>query len=306
MSSEEFEKEKPCNDNCLVFHHGGRIGDCLYAMYTVRKICERDNKKACIRLSLYHGGSWNINTLYDIVDFLLTQPFVCCVKEYTLPENFWEGPLNKDEHGVDYDLHAPERKYNPKDFPLYDSSYGWPGNVNLAERTATYFGIEYDPDETWLDFPSDSGRPYFLPEQSDYVVVHATKRRMGNRLTSFTRLPTILDDRYNLKTIKVRCSNKDSDDSLFEDDAFLTGVVVANYSVTYSLVGLARVLKDALGFIMTCNAPFVLARGLGVPGLVEIESVKECHNNYPLPYYIQPILLQDLRQSRMLFLGTDE
>lgn len=126
----------------LTFHHGGRFGDCLAALYTVKAICERDGKQADLYLSDFQKGNWSLEAAKTLVPFLKTQPYIHDVQvvPWTL--------LN--EHGFDYDLHDAECVENPQDFPEWDGK-SWPSNIHLAKRYAHYFGIPWNPEAIWIE-----------------------------------------------------------------------------------------------------------------------------------------------------------
>lgn len=148
----------------LTFHHGGRFGDCIAALYAVEQLCAREGKKAHIILSDFHAPvGWDEGKARSLLPFLETMPYV--ERATFVPYKLL------DTKGFDYDLHAAEDMMNPQDFPEYDGS-PWPGNVHLAKRYAHYFGFPFNPEHVWIPSVTvASWGPYYD------VVFHAPLRR---------------------------------------------------------------------------------------------------------------------------------
>lgn len=142
----------------LTFAHGGRCGDFIFALKTVKAICERENAKARIFLTDHHEPvGWSKELARSLVPLADYQPFVesCRVGN---PEN------------VDFNLIDAEQDYNPAAFPEWHGK-DWPGNCNIAKRYAVHFGIELD-DKPWLEVPTTTRGLGF--------VFHAPLRRCTN------------------------------------------------------------------------------------------------------------------------------
>lgn len=111
------------------FHHGGRIGDLIYALWTVKKL-----GGGKLYISDYHKGNWDLNIADQVADFVVRQPYIYeieLIKHKELPK-------------VDYDLQKAEDDFNPHMFPYFDKFGPWPGNTLIAERYAVHFGLTFD------------------------------------------------------------------------------------------------------------------------------------------------------------------
>lgn len=134
------------------FHHGGRIGDLTFALYTMKML-----GGGKLYLSDFHRPSWDLEIAGKLVSLLKYQEYV---KEVELIHY-------EDLARVDYDLHDAERDYNREAFPECTEEQ-WPGERNIAKRYAVHFGVEYPPKKPWLRAPKT---------MSVDVTIHAPKRR---------------------------------------------------------------------------------------------------------------------------------
>ena len=53
------------------FHHGGRLGDCLYALYTVKKLGGGE-----VYLSLFHSPGWDEGMAKSLLPLIEYQDYV--------------------------------------------------------------------------------------------------------------------------------------------------------------------------------------------------------------------------------------
>lgn len=72
----------------LSFHHGGRHGDLIYAMWTVKDICKSLDAKAVMKLSPYHFPGWGESAIAQMKPFIDSQEYVDSVELYEIPQAF--------------------------------------------------------------------------------------------------------------------------------------------------------------------------------------------------------------------------
>lgn len=140
------------------FYHGGRIGDLIFALWTMREL-----GGGRLVVSDFHHPNWSLGTAVSMDRLLRHQPYV--------QEVLYTAYRKGLEQQVDYDLHAAEDDHNPQAIPGYDTKSGWPGNANIAARYGVHFGLQYRPADKWLTAPASR------LGQVD-VVVHCPVRRM--------------------------------------------------------------------------------------------------------------------------------
>jgi len=206
-----------------VFHHGGKFGDMIFALYTMKALGGGQ-----LVVSDYHGVNWNLEIAETMRGFLLAQPYIEGV--HFLPHLMATCGCVK----VDYDLQHAEDDKNPEDFPEWHGG-SWPGNCNIRKRYAVHFGVEYDPEATWLTAPRT--------KEVD-VAVHMPQRRSVRSRADWMK---ILD---GLRGLRVAILGEE-------------GLGVDSLLETADYINSAKVF---LGVVSSCNA---LAEGLGKRRLVE-------------------------------------
>ncbi len=120
-----------------VFHHGGKFGDMIFALYTMKALGGGQ-----LVVSDYHGTNWDLEIAETMRSFLLYQSYVEPVVLCSYPHIGL----------VDYDLQHAEDDKNPEAFPEWHGG-SWPGNCNIRKRYAVHFGVDYDPEAVWLTAP---------------------------------------------------------------------------------------------------------------------------------------------------------
>ena len=115
------------------FHHGGRIGDCLFALWTMRAL-----GGGRLVLTNYHKGNWDLNIARSMSRFLISQPYV-----EDIDITYYE-----TRGAIDYDLQNAEDDYNPEVFGMTTTEQ-WPGRALIAQRYAHHFGLKFDG-QPWL------------------------------------------------------------------------------------------------------------------------------------------------------------
>ena len=120
-----------------VFHHGGKFGDMIFALYTMKALGGGQ-----LVVSDYHGVGWSLLIAETMYEFLRGQPYIESVRFVSY----------SDLGAVDYDLQHAEDDKNPEAFPEWHGG-SWPGNCNIRKRYAVHFGVDYDPEAVWLTAP---------------------------------------------------------------------------------------------------------------------------------------------------------
>ena len=202
-----------------VFHHGGKFGDMIFALYTMKALGGGQ-----LVVSDYHGVNWDLKIAETMRSFLLYQQYVESVVLCSYPHI---GLIN-------YDLQHAEDDKNPKDFPEWHGG-SWPGNCNIRKRYAVHFGVDYDPEATWLTAPAT--------KEVD-VAIHIPSHRIVRSAVEWCE---ILD---GLSGLKVMVLGEE-------------GLGVDSLLETADYINSAKVF---LGVVSSCNA---LAEGLGKRRLVE-------------------------------------
>ena len=215
-----------------VFHHGGKFGDMIFALYTMKALGGGQ-----LVVSDYHGVGWSLPIAKTMQGFLLAQDYIEDVQFVPYPVIVGRHTVD----GIDYDLQHAEDDSNPEMFPEWHGG-SWPGNCNIRKRYAVHFGVEYDPEATWLTA---------LRTANVDVAVHIPQRRsLRSRADWMKRLD-------GLRGLRVAILGEE-------------GVGVGNLLETADYINSAKVF---LGVVSSCNA---LAEGLGKRRLVE--QVPDCYN----------------------------
>lgn len=121
------------------FHHGGRIGDLIFALYTMKQLGGGN-----LVISDYHKPNWSLDVARSLDGLLKSQEYINHV--------WYTGHRFLIDYDVSHDLQHAEDDYNPSQFPEWDKKH-WPGNCNIVKRYAVHFGVEYPPREPWLSVP---------------------------------------------------------------------------------------------------------------------------------------------------------
>lgn len=224
------------------FHHGGRIGDMVFALWTMKAL-----GGGKLYVSDYHKGNWSLEIAKSMESFLIAQPYVDSV----------EFVKYQDLPKVDCDLQKAEDDFNPEKFPAFDPSGPWPGNVNIAERYAVHFGLKFDG-EPWLKH-----EPWICFD----IIFHCPLRRSVIR----DRWSDIL---FTLDMISYALAVVGEEDKHY----WLRKLPFSLFSfgdlyTTYRLISSCKVF---VGAVSSCNA---IAEGLGKPTVVE--QADGCFNVRP-------------------------
>lgn len=153
------------------FHHGGRIGDLVFALWTM---CALGGGKLIV--TDFQKGNWSLGIARTMLKFLKAQPYIADVE--VLPYSV-RGP-------IDFDLHEAENDYNPESFPEWNPNGPWPGNANIAMRYALHFDKTFD------------GTPWVVPQEAMIehdVVFHCPIRRSVRTWQDWFAIVTGLQDK---------------------------------------------------------------------------------------------------------------
>jgi len=235
-----------------VFHHGGKFGDLIFALYTMKALGGGQ-----LVVSDYHGVGWSLEIARTMEGFLLAQSYI---------EDVWFQPYTTPGT-VDYDLQHAEDDKNPEAFPEWHGG-SWPGNCNIKKRYAVHFGVEYDPEAIWLT----------APQTKDVdIAVHIPQRRS---LRSRADWMKILD---GLRGLRVAILGEEGlgVDSLLETADYINSAkvflgVVSSCNALAEGLGKRRLVEQADG----CDNVNVGGKmGLSINGLSNqevIEMVETC------------------------------
>lgn len=242
------------------FHHPGRFGDCIYALYTVKALGVGD-----ITLTNFHTPSWGFGHATKLLSFLNYQNYINSAKaiEITGDELLnWRNGQQKPHlvHQIDYDLHDAEKDYNPDKFPEWDGN-SWPGNCHIAKRYAVHFDIQWDPESIWLTAPKTI--------TNLDIAIHAPHRRMAKPVDEWFNLINYLSEHYNI----VILSGHDDYNEWDNVNQTASRVTPDDFLKSSNYINSA---KCFLGVASSCN---VIAEGLKKHRFVELAD--DCHNTYP-------------------------
>ncbi|KKM71714.1 hypothetical protein LCGC14_1427920 [marine sediment metagenome] len=198
-----------------VFHHGGRIGDMIFALYTMKALGGGQ-----LVVSDYHGVNWSLLIAKTMRGFLLAQTYVEAVR--FMPYSALNLPA------INYDLQHAEDDKNPEAFPEWHGG-SWPGNCNIRKRYAVRFRVDYDPEATWLTSPRT--------KQVD-VAVHLPMRRS---VRSGADWNNILDGLSRLKVVIL------GEEGLGTDSLLETADYINSAKVFLGVVSSCNAIAEGLG-----------------------------------------------------------
>ncbi len=196
-----------------VFHHGGRIGDMIFALYTMKALGGGQ-----LVVSDYHGVGWSLEIAETMRSFLLYQSYV---ESVLITPHQYIGLIN-------HDLQHAEDDKNPQDFPEWHGG-SWPGNCNIRKRYAVHFGVDYDPEAIWLTAPRT--------KEVD-VAVHLPMRRS---VRSGADWNNILDGLSGLKVVIL------GKEGLGTDSLLKTADYINSAKVFLGVVSSCNALAEGLG-----------------------------------------------------------
>lgn len=243
------------------FHHGGRIGDLIFALWTMKRL-----GGGKLIVSDYHQGNWSLELASSMVSFLEMQSYI---EEVSVVPYAERGE-------VDYDLQKAETDRNPEAFPDYRPESGWPGNANILRRYAIHFGLDSEYVE-WRKHPTPWLEMDPLKREVD-VAFHCPIRRSVRLWQDWI---LILRALYR-EGIRVEIMGREP--------------IMGN--LNYTLLDSASAIQRAkifLGTVSSCNA---VAEGLGKTRLVE--QAPDCFNVHVDPPSLSINLLSNEEIVRLV------
>jgi hypothetical protein len=234
-----------------VFHHGGRLGDCLYAMYTVMMISNVLQRKAHVILSDYHRGGWSQEAAKSLTPLLLDQWYIGKVTWLSLPEDkrspysFLDfDPLFPDMSfpDVTFNLTRAEGDYNPDKFPEWNG-VNWPGNISIPKRYAAHWDVPWSPDTPWLENSNKIRNPAS-------VVFHLPKHRLTRHESDYVSLINLL------RSKQIKCKVIGSE----EDRHFWRNYINVECG---DFLNVATNIQQSDCFVGCASSCYVVAEGLG-------------------------------------------
>jgi hypothetical protein len=246
------------------FHHGGRLGDCLFALYTIKEL-----GGGRLALSLYQQGGWYKYMIDALLPLIEYQSYIedCgqCDQE--------------DRHQYDVDFVKYENMFNPLMFPEWEGP-DWPGNIHIGKRYAACAGVTWSPGRAWLQAPQT------YVDDLD-IVFHAPMRRCmrdPDRWADIIR--NLCIDEYNIAVIGSKEDIEDWEPRLHSKSDFtyygkkrdfsktgsMTLVIPDNFLQAADYINSAKLF---MGAISSCHA---IAEGLGVWTMCDVHT--DCSEFY--------------------------
>jgi len=216
------------------FHHGGRIGDLIFALWTMKHL-----GGGRLIVSDYHKGNWGLDVAESMRGFLEIQPYI----EKVLTWNYY--PVH--QYSVDYDLQNAEDTFNPESFAEYRAKTGWPGNVNILHRYAVHFDLQAEY-EKWLE----TREPWLVAPVTKQRVDVAFHCPMRRSVRSRDEWMHILNDLWDEELLVAVLGTED--------------FIICRSKDLLESAGWINSAKVFLGTISSCNA---IAEGLGKTRFVE-------------------------------------
>ncbi len=200
-----------------VFHHGGKFGDMIFALYTMKALGGGQ-----LVVSDYHGVGWDLKIAETMRSFLLYQQYVESVALFSYPY------IELYRDSIDHDLQHAEDDKNPEAFPEWHGG-SWPGNCNIKKRYAVHFGVDYDPEAVWLTAPKT--------KEVD-VAVHLPMRRSVRSPTDWKEIL------YGLSRLRVVILGEEG---LGVDSLLETADYINSAKVFLGVVSSCNALAEGLG-----------------------------------------------------------
>lgn len=241
------------------FHHPGRFGDCIYALYTVKSL-----GGGSIYMSEFHTPAWGFEEIKSLLPLLSYQSYIdsaMCFIAMDDELDRWRNGLGKPKFiidNIDYDLHDAENDRNPEKFPEWNGNV-WPGNCHIAKRYSVHYGIEFDFESKWLEAPINS-------EGYD-IVFHSPLRRTVRKKVQWVEILSKLSEKYKIAILSGK-----NDSNEWQIDG-IQNIIPSNFLITAEIINSSKLF---LGSASSCN---VIAEALKKERVVELAS--DCFNTYP-------------------------
>lgn len=237
-----------------VFHHGGRIGDCIYALYTIKSL-----GGGRLILSKFHVGSWGDSEIDSLSPLVEYQDYIESVRVADICNedlDLWRLSQIKPkiiDDEVDYDLHDCELDYNPDMFPEWHGK-SWPGNCHIGKRYSIHYGIRFNHSEPWIRAPRT---------MSHDVVVHLPFRRMVRSASCWLEiLNSISDQGFSVKLI-----GSQYDTSMWDKSSCRFDVATPR-----DMLHASDYINSSRLFVGVASSNYVIAESIMKDGFVELSD----------------------------------
>lgn len=227
--------------NTLTFRHGGKKGDCVFALPCIRELGGGI-------LYLPDTTPDDCNGLYSgLKDLLLLQHYIKEVREY--PSGL---PYMKQAPGIhiDYDMDLARLQ------PLK-------GVVHIVKRYLDHFHVNLP---TWKD-------PWLVvddvpaPVNGEYVVINYTGRHIYNEQMQMT---SKVDWKKVVESIKEKIFFIGTKEEHRNFEAF----AVVDHLPTNNMLEVARIVRDAKAVYCNQSSVLAIAQGLGKPYYLDVKPQK--------------------------------
>jgi hypothetical protein len=249
-----------------VFIHGGRIGDCIYALHTVK-----DLGGGIFQVCLRHAPvRWDEKILKSLIPLLEYQKYIDRVIFTKVPPQYvmrhdhnsmWSGHQEMALHGADYiqwthSFIDSESVNDPHNYPDL-CNVNWLHYAHQSRRHHTYFRIKWDPDAVWLDAPKT---------RAVDIVFHAPSYRLVRSPHSWRRILNALQKRFNVILLSGEVDRYE-----WANDS--------DVIVPENLLDTADYINSAYCFLGCASSCYAIAEAMKKYRFVELAP--DCFNNYP-------------------------
>lgn len=232
----------------ITFKHGGKMGDCIYSLPTIKALCEKHNDKAVLYLpeTTFDGVT---NMYSSMRSFLLMQSYIAEVKEYPhIPVYGYQcGDIK-----IDYDLDDARKQ-------------GRKGLIYTVKRYAQQFKVLdlIDLKKPWLVFDHN------VHLIKNYTLFNYTGRHITNdqyQQTSRVNWKKIYDSVEGRKLFVGLPDEYDSFKKLIKGDII--------YKVPCCIYHLALIVKYAKALYCNQSLCLTLAQGFGIEYYLDVKPGK--------------------------------
>lgn len=264
----------------MKIHHGGRIGDLIFALYTVKycaKVCGRPVE---LIISNYHRPGWSLEIAKTMESLLLEQEYIKTVTYLDLGDG--EQPtVEQLKKALPPDtlclVQQVEAVSNPELFPEWNTE-SWPGNVNIAKR---YFRTIFPKEEVPKVFDPwvKVNKAFYANSYTEFnsaVAFHFTPKRQVRSIAN--KLEII----NQLKNYATQCFlfTSFSDHSLSEMEKYCRveakSAMIGFCDIPFlKIANVLSLCKAFYGEVSSINA---LAQAMGVKTFVDIAP--GCNNTF--------------------------
>lgn len=250
-----------------VFIHGGRIGDCIYALHTVK-----DLGGGIFQICLRHAPiRWDQKSLLDLLPLIQYQSYITkavftkiphqYVMRNTSPGTKHRGSEEFECLGEDFQpwTHSfvdSESVYDPHNYPDL-CNVNWIHHCHQSRRHHHFFQIKWDPDAVWLEAPKT--------KRVD-IAFHAPSYRLVRSSDRWARIVETLQKRFNVAIISGEVDRHD-------------WARVGDVIIPPSLLETADYINSAICFLGCASSCYAMAEAMKKHRFIEL--AQDCFNNFP-------------------------